>query len=159
LIVFGVDAATSSGWAIVDSTAGKPRLVSYGVGCGTDHAVVHDLVENAQRLGAQLGAIEAPYVDKNPDTAIKLGVIVGRFAQELDRAGIAWTGHKAQQWQQRLLNGLIALTSPREVRKRAAIQWVKATYGIDAREDEADAICLTTWKAKEAHFEALKRKT
>lgn len=154
MITLGVDAAGSSGWAIVDTSAGRPRLVSYGV-CRAQHDHIIDVVETAFAHHVEVAAVEWPYVDKSPAVAIKLGVIVGRWAQELDRVRIPWKGHNAQSWQAGLLAGLIGAASPRDQRKAAAARWVKAEFGVIVTGDEADAIGLATWRAKHAHHDRI----
>lgn len=153
MIGMGIDAAGSSGWGIVDVGRGRPSLITFGVCNGKDHHAIVEVVETAVTHGVQVVAIESPYVDKNVDTAIKLGVICGRWCQEFDRAGIKWISCKADTWQRKLLDGLIHAGSPREVRKKAAKQYVRAEFGREVSEDEADAICLATWRAKESAFE------
>jgi Holliday junction resolvasome RuvABC endonuclease subunit len=148
VIVLGLDAATSTGWAIVGVAQGKTRLYDFGIANVHNWRSLGKVVAAGVSAGAETAALEVPYVDKSPDTAIKLGMIAGRWMQELDRAGLRYTQHKAQQWQSNLLKGLIVPRSPREERKRAAGLWVKCQFGLVVKEDEADAICLATWGAK-----------
>jgi Holliday junction resolvasome RuvABC endonuclease subunit len=155
--VLGLDAASTTGWAVVDGRNATPALLTWGaVDARTHHAAIA-VVENARALGVAMAAVETPYVDKNADTAIKLGIVVGRWAQELGRAGIPWKGWKAQQWQFHVLKGMVGPGAPRAQLKAAAARWVKITYGYDVGEDEADAICFATWRAKQERFDELVR--
>lgn len=156
--MLGIDAATSSGWGVIDTSKGRRGLLSFGAINAKDAHAIIEVVESALALGVADAAIETPYVTPdpkraNPDTAIKLGVIVGRWVQELDRAGIPCTWCKAVTWQQGLLAGLIRGSSPREVRKRAAKTYVRAEFGIDVEEDPADAICVAIWRGRHARIE------
>jgi Holliday junction resolvasome RuvABC endonuclease subunit len=152
VIVLGIDAAAKSGWGIVDTTAGRPRLLDFGIAKVGNYRSLTAVVGAAIKLGAAKAAIEFPYVSVNPDTALKLGTVVGRWMQECDRAALAFETFTASQWQMQLLAGLITNRSPREARKRAAAIWVKSTFGIVALEDEADGICLASWRAKVGRF-------
>jgi Holliday junction resolvasome RuvABC endonuclease subunit len=163
VVVLGIDAASSSGWAVIRAPAGPLELVSWGKCNGKDFQSIVEVCQGAVALGVDLAAIETPYVDQSPDVAIKLGLVVGRWAQEIDRHKIPWTGHKAAQWQHRLLAGLIGPSSPRDQRKLAAQRWVRANFAARVgaapiSDDEADAICLAAWRAKESRFAALVRR-
>ncbi len=148
MIVLGIDAAASSGWAIVDASGGRPQLLDYGIAKCSDYRTLPAVVGVAITAGVASAAIEVPYVDKNIDTAIKLGFVVGRWMQELDRAALSYGTFQAQSWQHFILAGLVTPQSTREARKRAAISWVEITYRVRVPSDSADAICLATWRAK-----------
>jgi Holliday junction resolvasome RuvABC endonuclease subunit len=155
LKVLGVDAATRSGWAIIDTTAGPPRHLGHGIVSGIDASAISDLVEHAAAAGVTIAAVEEPYLDKSAAVAIKLGIIVGRWLQELELAGLKCELFKAQSWQHFALAGLIGPSSPRAQRKAAAKRWVKAEFGLVVPEDAADAIVFATWRAKAARLARL----
>jgi Holliday junction resolvasome RuvABC endonuclease subunit len=144
----GLDAATSTGWGIVEFAHGRLRLLDFGIARVGDHRSLGEVVAKAVQLDVETAAIEVPYVDKNADTAIKLGIVVGRWMQELDRARMSYVTHKANDWQRNLLGGLIQNAAPRAARKRAASMWVASMFKIQVREDEADGICMAAWVAK-----------
>lgn len=148
--VLGLDAATNTGWGLV-SCEPQPRPLSWGV-VGTSWEQIRDLIEHLAPMPVVHVVIETPYLDKDPSAAIKLGRIVGRWEQECERRGLPVQLAMASVWQMGLLNGLIRPSSPRAARKAAARQWVKSAYGITAREDEADGLCLATWAAKTLAF-------
>jgi Holliday junction resolvasome RuvABC endonuclease subunit len=146
-MALGLDAATTTGWAVVEHV-GRLRVVEFGKIKIRHHQRLAEVLTRAVHLGVQVAAIEVPYVDKNVDTAIKLGMICGRWQQELDRVGMPYTTHKASEWQHQMLAGLITRRSPREDRKKAAAIWVASTFNLRVGEDEADAIILASWRAK-----------
>jgi Holliday junction resolvasome RuvABC endonuclease subunit len=156
MLVLGIDAATTTGHAtILLGEAGKLSVRRVGR-IAARAGAISDLIAAAAGDGVVLAGLETPYLDKNPDTTIKLAMIAGRFAQELDHHRIPCAQLRADEWQKGLLTGLISGRSDRGLRKRAARAWVHATYKLDVTEDEADAICLATWLAKRA---VLDRKT
>jgi Holliday junction resolvasome RuvABC endonuclease subunit len=152
VIVLGIDAAAKSGWGIVDTTAGRARLLDFGIAKVGNYRSLGAVVAAAIKLGAVKAAIEYPYVAENAGTALKIGTVVGRWMQECDRAALAFETFTASQWQLQLLSGLITNKSKREDRKKAAAIWVKSVFGIVALEDEADGICLAAWRAKVGRF-------
>lgn len=155
MIVFGVDVATSSGWALVEGGRGQPKLLSYGQVASTAQQIA-GLVEVVRPMEIELAVLEEPYVDKNPATTIKLARMVGRWEQELERARIRVCTAKAASWQQQLLARFgVSRGTPRRQCKIAAMKWAALVYGVAVKEDEADAICMATWQAKLEHLRQL----
>ncbi len=151
MIAAGLDAASRTGWAVVEAGRGRPTRLASGVVEAHWDQIMDTVAQVFLPRGVELALIEVPYVASNPHTAITLGRIVGRWEEELDRAGIAVELVRAQQWQVGLMAGLIGRTSPRDQRKKAARLWVRQFYGLNLpSEDECDAIGLATWGAQRA---------
>lgn len=152
MIVLGIDAATKSGWGIVDTTGGRIRLLDFGIAKVGNYRSLGAVMAVALKLNVAKVAIEYPYMAENAGTAIKIGIVVGRWMQECDRAALPFETFTAHQWQMQLLTGLITNRSKSPERKKAAAIWVKSVFGINALEDEADGICLASWRAKVGRF-------
>lgn len=151
MLVAGLDAATRTGFAVVEAGKGKPRVLGRGVVDASWGELRRVLADVLVPLQVTLAIIEVPYMGDNPHTAIAIGRIVGRWEQEVERAGIRVELARAQQWQSGILSGLIGSGSVRAQRKKAAKLWVRQFYGIEvASEDEADAIGIATWGAQRA---------
>jgi Holliday junction resolvasome RuvABC endonuclease subunit len=150
--VLGIDAATTTGWAVVGPEGSRMKVLAHGR-MTADWSGIEQLLAGLV-VPVEVAAVESPYLDKNPDTTITLARIVGRFEQVLDRRGVRTELVKAASWQQGLLDRLIRPSSTRAQRKFAAKLWVRASYRLDVSEDEADAICLATWQAKHELFNA-----
>jgi Holliday junction resolvasome RuvABC endonuclease subunit len=157
ITVLGLDCASTTGWAVVQVRGGKPAVSTYGK-IKAGWAEIRDLINHFSSASLTLAVLETPYVDKNPDTTIKLARLCGRFEQELDAHDIAIEVVKAWDWQRGLLRGLVHERSTRPERKAACRRWVRAELGLDVGEDEADAIAMAVWMGKRQHFEALTRR-
>lgn len=165
MIVVGIDSATRSGVATVHGErTGDVRLLHHGTFNGTRASSVQNVTASLSHLADfcsrgpvdHLVVIEEPYLDKNPRTAMLLARITGRWLQALETAGHPVELVQPSTWQQGLLAGLITPRSPRAQRKEAARRYVKAEFGVDVSEDEADAICIATWRLKQWRIESRK---
>lgn len=158
MIVAGIDSAARTGIAIVSSDGRRERLLWHAVREVHDAADIAELVAEVAERGVHLIAIESAYLGINPRTALALGERVGRWLQQIERTGGRATCVSPSIWQSGILLGLIAARSTRAVRKRAARQWARATFGVELGEDEADATGIATWAARRAVMEDRTRK-
>ncbi len=152
--VLFLDAATRTGWAVVEGDARTQQLVNYGAVDATAEglkAIVDGLhIEFLNDRGPELCVVEEPFLDKNVRSLKVLAYTVGRWLQELERSGFRTSLVTADTWQLGLLTGLITPASPRKDRKAAAKRMVRILYGgLECSEDEADAICGATWAVRQ----------
>ncbi len=155
-----LDAATRTGWAIVEGTCAAQRLMSSGaVDASTAKAVARFVASLSTWPVPDLCVIEEPYLDETKRNVRSLKVLaygVGRWLQELERVDFGTALVTADTWQLGLLTGLITPASKREERKRAAQRMVSILYGgYRCGEDEADAICGATWAVRQGSVLAL----
>jgi Holliday junction resolvasome RuvABC endonuclease subunit len=142
MIVLGIDSASCSGWALLDGC----RPIKYGTINAREPARIDTLAALVNSIGRpDLVAIEDSYLGENVNTVKVLSRIQGRFEQAFATRGIPTELVMADVWQKALLTGLITGKSESADRKRAAIIWVRATYGVAVSEDIADAIGIGTW--------------
>lgn len=145
--VLGIDAATKTGWGIVQRPDGRAEeLVGHGVIKPRDPDVIDEFVTEIFEQHPDLDAvyIERPYMLRNPGTTIMLSMLVGAFRFAFSRR-VPVTLTPPSEWQHSVLAGLLP-TKGRVTNKHtkpAAKLWVKMRFGIDVTEDEADAICVS----------------
>lgn len=156
-MILAIDSAPNrTGWALVDRPGPREEIVAYGALDTVNGKVVRDFI--AQVFGPTTRpitsvAIEDAYLDKNPQTLKSLSQLVGRWMQEIDRFDVPIRLVMADVWQRQILTGFITNDSPRAARKRAAKLWVKAVFGIEVDENEADAICMGVWATRRGAFD------
>lgn len=159
MIVIGLDSAEHTGFAVVESTGPRERLVQHGTFRVRRAGDVEQAVAALAPLRPDLVAIEGVYVAANAATALTLAILLGRWLQAWERRGIECTTVTAATWQPAILSGLIGQRSPREDRKRAAVIWASGTFGgVTLPEDEADAAGIATWAARQALMKARERR-
>jgi Holliday junction resolvasome RuvABC endonuclease subunit len=153
--VAGIDSAVGvCGWAVVERQPGaREHVVATGV--FRNVRAPADVLNAAEALAAHapdVVALEAPYVGKNPDSALVLAELLGAFRQELGRRGLHTTSVQASVWQMGILGGgrgggLICPSSPRAARKAAAQLWARAAFRLEGplTTDECDALGLAVW--------------
>jgi hypothetical protein len=149
--VLGIDSAELSGYAIVTRTAaGDERLIRHGTmtvrtGADVDRAVA-DLVGGAP----DVVAVEEPFAHpRHPGAGLALARLLGRWLQVLEAGGFATVTVPASMWQAGILPGVTQRTRSAE-RKAAAQAFALERFGVAVTEDEADAIALATWVARNA---------
>ncbi|HJX54591.1 MAG TPA: hypothetical protein VJ801_17625 [Polyangia bacterium] len=160
VIALGIDCATRTGWALVESARGRERLLE----CGVLDLARPDawnpvawlaLHCRAPKPAPDVVAIELPWMGKNAHTLEVLARLCGRFEQAFEAQGCPVVLVRAKTWQTAILTGLITTTSKREQCKRAARTWCKATFGVDLDEDRADAVGIATWALRTARARAV----
>ena len=157
MLALGIDCATRSGWAAVESHLGRESLIEHGI---VDAAAETPLWEQMDSVldkarHVALVAIELPWLGDNPHTLEVLARLCGQWEHACAMRGLDCVLVRPQQWGTSILSGLITTHSKRAQRKRAAKMWCKATFGVDLPEDEADAACLSTWAIRQAQAKRL----
>jgi Holliday junction resolvasome RuvABC endonuclease subunit len=147
VIAVGIDCATTTGWAIVERTGGRETLRGHGIiKFNTPHVwkPIAWLALQARPWGGpwpDVVAIELPWLGKNPHTLEVLARYCGRFEQAFTSTPTRLV--KASEWQSKILGRFGG--KKRAGLKRAAVLWVKGTFGVDVSDDEADAIGLAVY--------------
>lgn len=161
MIVLGLDSATYCGWGLLRRDAGREVLLGSGVlNLSTDAAMKIEALANwAVDHGAQLVGIEDNYlaIEKgkaNPATLKLLSRFVGRWEQAFERRRVATELVTPEAWARSVLTGLIKPRSKREERKRAAVTWVRGTFGAKVPSDAADGIGIAAHLARKAGYAA-----
>jgi Holliday junction resolvasome RuvABC endonuclease subunit len=145
VIVLGIDSACRSGWALLDGR----RPIKYGTVNAREPLRIDTLASLVNSIGRpDLVAIEDSYLGENVVTLKVLSRIQGRWEQAFAQRGIPTELVMADTWQKSLLTGLITGKSKSADRKKAAILWVRATYGLTVAEDVADGFGLATFIAR-----------
>lgn len=154
----GLDVATSCGWAVLRAAKrGQPGLLVYNtmdlsaVPSSIVRTFQADLIRNFSECavrgygtGLEVG-LEEPYLDKSPKTFKVLALLVGRFQQAFESVGIVPVLVPAQTWQTAVLGQFGG--KRREDRKKAALIWAKAMFGLELSQDAADAAGLAYYLA------------
>lgn len=139
-IVVGIDLATKTGCARLDGN----RLVAHGlVTIGKTDPDLDVASVAGFAAGADLVVIENVYCGANVKTAIDLAVLRGRLVQCLDGARIKWTLCAPSTWRKATIAPPHKAT--RKQLKALAVAYVLNRYGVDVRDDVADAVCLAEW--------------
>jgi Holliday junction resolvasome RuvABC endonuclease subunit len=147
VIAVGIDCATTTGWAIVERKGGRETLRGHGIlKLNTPHVwnPIAWLALQARPWGGpwpDVVAIELPWLGKNPHTLEVLARYCGRFEQAFTSTPTRLV--KASEWQSKILGRFGG--KKRAGLKRAAVLWVKGTFGVDVSDDEADAIGLAVY--------------
>jgi len=84
--------------------------------------------------------IESPWMGNNMQTAMKLAFVIGGIRHICLETGAGFNLIMPSEW--RRVIGLPTGKKKREELKREAIAYVLDVYGIDVKEDEAEAICI-----------------
>lgn len=84
--------------------------------------------------------IESPWMGNNMQTAMKLAFVIGGIRHICLETGAGFNLIMPSEW--RRVIGLPTGKKKREELKREAIAYVSKVYGIDVKEDEAEAICI-----------------
>jgi Holliday junction resolvasome RuvABC endonuclease subunit len=162
--VLGIDSAELTGFAVVTRpSGGREELARSGVVTIRTAADVEAAVTDLTgRHAPDVVAIEEPFAHpkQGPVAGMALARLLGRWLQAFERRGCTCVTIPACMWQPAILGGRSGLIGPRATRperKAAAQTWVKATFGVELAEDEADAICMAsyvlrsaTWKRRAA---------
>ena len=150
MLAIGVDVATISGWAIVESTNGRETLLEHGIVDATNKTPLWEQIDRVLDKSRHVAtvALELPWLGPNPHTLEVLARFTGQWEHACTMRGLECVLVRPGQWQPAILTGLIDLHSQREQRKKAARMWCKATFGVSPSEDECDAIGLSTWACR-----------
>lgn len=151
MIVLGLDAAATTGYALVEvPQAGRERLIEAGKIIVRGPYDVHSFLTTHYR-GISLVAIEDPYLAQHGNVATlkSLCRIAAWWEMAYTLQPVPCKLMMADRWQMGLLRGLIKPGSPRVARKRAAWTWVKAWLKIELSEDACDAACLAVWAGRQ----------
>lgn len=84
--------------------------------------------------------VESPWMGNNIQTAMKLAYVIGGIRHICIETGAGFNLILPSEW--RRVIGLPSGKKKREELKREAIAYVSEVYGIDVKEDEAEAICI-----------------
>lgn len=150
MIVLGLDAASHTGWGLIERVGGREKCLGSGVVNGKSWEEVDALASRVVHGDnpPDLVAIEDNFLGVDPNAMKVISRIVGRWLQAFEPLGIDAVLVMASTWQAALLKGLMAHRAQRAERKRAAAQWVQANCGVDLKGDEADAVCLACYAAR-----------
>lgn len=149
-IILAVDQGARSGWALF--RVGK--LVASGVAtkaaqrkAAVDRAVALSRITNMPLVFVYEDHSGIPARKKgNTRTLLGMGAARGRWEEQLDMAGVPKPRRlkvRPETWRRNVLG--LRLFTPRDVAKTAAIRFVVAAYGVDAKDDEAEAVCIGHW--------------
>jgi hypothetical protein len=149
--VLGIDSAELSGYAIVSRAAsGAEELIRRGTLTVRSGADVDRAVADLTAGGPDVVAVEEPFVHpRRPGAGLVLARLLGRWLQVLEAGGFATVTVPASMWQTGILPGVTHRTRSAE-RKAAAQAFALERFGVAVTEDEADAIALATWVARNA---------
>jgi hypothetical protein len=151
LVVLGIEAAFKrTGWALVERDGPRERLIAHGNLDAVNHEVVSEFAGRMAmgKLTVDVAVIEDAHAGEKVDTLKALCRLVGRWQQAFEVLGIETRLLMADVWQKGLLTGLINSGTEREVRRRAAQLWAKATFGEALGTDAADAAGLATFEIR-----------
>lgn len=153
--VVGIDPAAHTGLAVLGrDERGRPRVVSHEVILldgkkGEPPAQAVDRVTRRfDPADVAVVAIEEQFLGKSPSTLVKLVETRTRWMQAFEALGHRVILVRPETWAKSSISGMpggggtMHAGAKREIRKAAAKAWVKAVYGVDVGEDEADAICI-----------------
>jgi Holliday junction resolvasome RuvABC endonuclease subunit len=153
VIVLGLDSAEATGYAVVERDAAGERLVRYGVVPARPAHAAADVaaaVAELAAVGPDVVAVEEPFIHpRNPSTGLVLARLLGRWLQALEARGLTTVTVPASMWQPGVLPGVTWATRSAE-RKAAAVAFARERFGVQATEDEADAIALAVYVARTA---------
>jgi Holliday junction resolvasome RuvABC endonuclease subunit len=157
MLAIGIDCATRTGWAVVESVCGREHPLEHGIvdASKLTPAELCQAMDRVLNLSACNGhndvvvALELPFLDKNPHVLEVLARLCGQWEHACAMRGLDAVLVRASRWQPAILTGLIDTHSKREQRKRAARMWCKATYGVDLSDDESDAAAIATWACRQ----------
>ncbi len=151
--IISFDPGRNTGWAQL-TRGPSPQLIASGeIRVRQDEAIDFDPVLNDALHSSVGGAIEAQYVGVNPDSAIKLARIAGRWAGICLRHGLWVRWINPSVWQRAALG--VSPRAKRAERKRAAVAVAHGLYGVDKGPDVADAIMLGRYCAINEYFAGL----
>jgi len=144
VVILALDSASCTGWALLEGE----RLIGRGTVDASDLLRLEAFARNAcAQRRPDLVVIEDNFVMRgkkaNPNTMKILSRIVGAWLLAFAVRGVATEIVMPNIWQRGVL-GKIAKGGT----KKAAALWVRATFGVDANEDECDAIGLACWVAR-----------
>ena len=146
MIVVGLDAATKTGFAVLERSHGREHVHAAGV--------IHVSPANIERFAAEwaplasLVVVEDPFMQKNVVTLKELAGIARVWEHVFAARGVAVRRCTAQSWQSAILAGLMSGRAKREERKRAAVKWARLAYRLELPEDAADGLGLAVWGAR-----------
>src|SRR5579862_2139046 len=150
MLILGIDSAETSGLALVErDAAGNERLHRHGAELVRSYHDIDRLAgEWTRDPQPHLVVVEEPFVHpRYPLAGLVLARLLGRWLQAFEGRGFATATVPASMWQTSMLPGVTRWTRS-ELRKAAAVRWVRERYGAEVGEDAADAIVLATWVAR-----------
>jgi Holliday junction resolvasome RuvABC endonuclease subunit len=150
--VVGIDSAELSGLAVVARPAGgREQLVHSGVATIRTAADVERIASELAAYAPDVVAIEEAWSHPaHPRAGLALATLCGRWLQAFESRGFTCVTIPASMWQPALLTGLMPSRAKRPQRKLAAQAWCLATFGIEATEDEADAVAIAAYTLRNA---------
>lgn len=156
--ILAVDPAKCSGIALVVPTVGRGdvvryRLARWGRVKPTTTRAARDVLREALELreGHELeAAIELQYIKSEISKQSIISMVESRMRWQVlaESMGAHVELVQAQTWQTRVL-GIRDRRTPRKLRKQAAQHVVRGALGIEATQDEADAICIALWALRD----------
>jgi Holliday junction resolvasome RuvABC endonuclease subunit len=158
MLAIGADIASKTGWSVVESQGGHEIPLEHGIVDVTNATPLWEQIDAVLDKGRHVAvvALELPYLAKeNPHVLEVLARLCGQWEHACAMRGLDYVLVRPSQWQSAILTGLIATSSKREQRKRAARMWCLATFGLDLPEDEADATAIATWALRTARARKL----
>jgi Holliday junction resolvasome RuvABC endonuclease subunit len=147
MIALGIDAATKTGWALVQGVGhGGENLLDWGVLDFNKHkadpwnpAAFLALHCRPPAPTPNIVAIELPFLGPSPHTLEVLARICGRFEQAFGPSGAEVRVVRSNQWQPKMLG---PTRLKRAMLKKLAVAWCKANFGEDLPQDAADAAVI-----------------
>jgi Holliday junction resolvasome RuvABC endonuclease subunit len=149
MIVAAIDSAELSGLAVVARDGDVEQLLWRAATkirtAGDVTAVVHSLAGWLP----DVVAIEEPFfIPRAPAAGVALNRLLGRWLQAFERdARVGVVTIPASMWQPRMLPSFTPRMRSAE-RKAAAVRLVRDRFDVEATEDEADAIALALYVAR-----------
>lgn len=152
MIVVAVDSAELSGVAVLVREPGaRERLVHSGVVRIRTAADVEAAVVQLAAHRPDVVAIEEPFIHpRQPLAGLVLARLLGRWLQAFEARAFTCVTIPAALWQPAILTGLMRPRATRPERKSAALVYVRSAFGLEATEDQADAICLGAYVLRTA---------
>jgi Holliday junction resolvasome RuvABC endonuclease subunit len=145
MIALGIDCATKTGWALVERTSGRERLLESGclLLSGKNPGVwVTWLREERDGPQPDVVAIELPWLGKNPHTLEVLARLCGRFEQAF--SGTPTRVIRAVEWQSKMIGRKLG-GKTRDGLKKASKLVAGSLFGRPLSEDESDAALMATF--------------
>lgn len=150
----GIDSAEHSGLAVVARPPrGREQLIHSSVATVSTAADVERIAAELAAHAPDVVAIEEPFIHPaHPHAGLVLARLCGRWLQCFEARGFTCVTIPACLWQPALLAGLMPHHARRPQRKAASQAWVRATFGITAAEDQADAIAMAAYVLRNASW-------
>lgn len=146
MIIVGLDAASRTGFAVLERAAGRERVHAAGVLEVSPGNVEAFAAKWAPQV--ELVVVEDPYLRENVKTLKVLAGIAAVWQHAFEFRSVRVERCTAQSWQTGILTGLITGRAKREERKAAAQLWALRAFLLELPEDAADALGMAVWIAR-----------